>query len=426
MPTTRSIHIDRLAYGAHGVGRIDGKVTFVRGVVPGEDAEVVVREEHDRYAYADVVRLVTTAPERRDPPCPHLPRCGGCPWQHLDYAAQLRAKEANLSEALARIGHWHDAPVRPIIPAPHELHYRGRLSLRVDQGNIGFYAAASHDLVTIDRCLLAGDPVDAAMSAAADLVRALPDHVRRIEIAACEESGAVVLVGEVEGPQRPRTGPIVERWLVAQPIAGVTLHGRRWRRSWGTSHVAVLPEPGVKLTASAGVFTQVHPAANRALVREVVELANVSAECRILDLYAGIGNLTIPLARRAGHVTAVEQDRHAAANARANAAVAGLDNVEVRSQTSRAALGELVAAGTRFDTVVLDPPRSGAADALDAIVALAPERIVYVSCNPATLARDVARLRKAFDFDVVQPMDLFPQTYHLETVVRGHRRRARG
>lgn len=422
MDTSLRLHIDSLSYGPHGVGRLDGKATFVRNVVPGEEVDVVVREDHGRYAYADLVEVVTAAPERRATPCPYLPRCGGCPWQHLEYGAQLRAKEVNLREALRRIGHWAEPPVRPILATPAEFHYRGRLSLRTFERRVGFHAAASHELVEIDHCLLAGAAADRAIAVAQDLVRTVPDDVRRVEILTCERSGDVVLVGEVEGSQGAGTAAAVEAWLPQQPIAGVVLHGRRWRRTWGRDAVSVFPEADLELVATAGAFTQVNPAANRQLVAKVVELGELRPEDRVLELHAGIGNLSLPIARRVRHVVAVEQSQVAAADARANAASTRTSNIRIRTATTRTALRELGRGRDRFDLVVLDPPRSGAAEALDAILALAPKRLVYVSCNPTTLARDIARLQGAYAFDVVQPVDLFPQTYHLETVVRGHHR----
>jgi len=422
MTTPLRIQIDTLAYGAHGVGRLDGKATFVRGVIPGEQVEIVVREDHGRYAYADLIAVLEPAAERRHPPCPYLPRCGGCPWQHMEYEAQLAAKQRNLRETLARIGHWRDAPVKPIVASASEFQYRSRLSLRIHERRLGFYAAGSHELVEIDHCLLATDAINDALVAAAELVRLVPDDARRVEVLTCERTAAIVLVAEVEGSRNPATSALIDAWLPQQAVAGVVLHGRRWRQAWGRQSVSVYPEPDLELTATAGSFTQVNPSANRELVRHVLELGEFSPQDHVLDLYAGIGNLSLPIARRAQRVVAVEQNALAAGDARVNARAAKLANVEVHTATTRSALRALSAQRARFDVVVLDPPRSGAAEAIDAVLTLAPERIVYVSCNPATLARDLAKLLPSFAFDVIQPVDLFPQTYHLETVARGRRR----
>lgn len=417
--------IDSLAYGPHGVGRLDGKAIFVRGVVPGDVIDVIVREDHERYAYADLIEIVHGAAGRRDPPCPFVPRCGGCPWQHIDDARQREAKERNLREALARIGRWPDAPVAPIVAPGDPFGYRSRLSLRTAGRRVGFYAAASHDLVEIDHCRIAAPAVDAAIAAAADLVRHSPDAIRRVEILACERTTAIVLVGEVEGEPHPRGEEFATEWLAQRrDVIGLALNGKRWRRTWGQTAIVVCPESDFELRASAGAFTQVHPEANRYLVQRVLELGAFQATDRVLDLYAGIGNLSLPIARRAGAVLAVEQNPVAAADARENVRALGIANCTIETMTTRRALNAAVGRGQRFDVVVLDPPRSGAAEALDAILTLAPARLVYVSCNPSTLARDLSRLRQAYAFDRLEPIDMFPQGYHVEVVARGVRRLA--
>jgi 23S rRNA (uracil1939-C5)-methyltransferase len=408
-----------MAYGPHAVARYDGKVIFVRGAAPNEEVDVVLREDRRSYAFADTVAVVQPSAERRSPPCAYLPACGGCPWQHVSYAAQLAAKRRIVREQLRRIAGL-EVDVEPVLPSPQEFGYRRRIKLRADAGQLGYYAAASHDLVPVAQCLLAEPAAAGAIEAATALAGALHVRLRRIELIGRAATGAeVVIAAEIEGAWDARDEPTCRDWLAGRSaVRGLVLRGRGWQRQWGDTLVEIEPESGLVLQAHAPTFTQVNPAANRLLVATVMRYADPQPGERVLDLYAGVGNFSFPLRRRGAAVTAVEQDRQAAADAIANQGRHPDLAIRVINARAERAIEQLVAAGAAFDAVVLDPPRSGAAGCIGSLLRLAPRRLVYVACDPATLARDLAALRTRYDIDAVQPVDMFPHTYHIETVVR--------
>jgi 23S rRNA (uracil1939-C5)-methyltransferase len=407
-----------MAYGAHAVARADGKVLFVRGAAPHEDVEVVVREARPRYAFADLLAVRRRSAARRDPPCPYLPRCGGCPWQHLEYSAQLAAKQRIVAEQLRRLARL-EVPVPLPLPSRRELGYRRRLKLRVAGGRVGFHAAASHDLVAVAHCLLAAPHVDRAIAWLPPLVAALRTRLRRLEIHAQGAGDAVVVSGEAEGGWHAADEDACRGWLAAHAaVAGLALRGRGWSRTWGEVVVTLAGTgDGPPLQVRAPGFTQVNDDANRLLVAQVLDAVAPRPGLRVLDLYAGAGNLSLPLRRAGALVTAVEQDRGAAADAQAQVEREAGPAARILALPAARAVRQLADAGERFDAVVLDPPRSGAAACLTSLLRLAAPRLVYVSCDPSTLARDLRQLSAAYRVDRVQPIDFFPQTYHVETVV---------
>ena len=409
--------IESLAHGPHGIARIDGKVHFVRGAAPGDEVEVEVEEDHPKFAYARVTRVLTEGPVRRAAPCPYLPRCGGCPWQHVEYAAQAAAKQESVRDLLSRTGGIDGSVVRPIVQAASEYGYRRRLSLRVDDREVGFLAGASHDLVPVEHCLLGHERLDGAIALARTFVQALATCVNRIEVVATGDDDRVAIVAQADGEMAPADAEVGEALLRREPrIAALVLRGKRFRRVWGDDRVRVPLVDGDEMWLRAGDFSQVSDHGNAELIRLVLEHAAVAKHHRVADLYAGAGNLSLPLARRAGAVLAVERTPTSVEAARENARRLGITNLELATGPTETVLRGWTKRGLRLDTVVLDPPRSGAAEAMPSLLALAPSRIVYVSCNPATLARDLKTLARGYRVELVQPIDLFPQTYHVEAV----------
>lgn len=415
-----TVRIESLGHGPHALARVDGKVHLVRGGAPGDLAELEITEDRDRFAYARIRTLHEPGPARRDPPCSWLPRCGGCSWQHLDEQAQRDAKEATVRESLAGFETLRAVPVHALLASPQSLEYRRRLSLRVQDGRVGFFAGGTHELIAVDECLLGIPALRGAIGIAGRWVAALASTLNRIEVVWSGEDERFALVGQCDGPLADGDRASSESFLREQRrLAALVLRGRGFDHTLGDDRVRVAL-PGSEMWLRAGGFSQVNDGANTLLIETVLAEAQCDATTRVADLYAGAGNFSIPLARIAGSVIGIERDRRGTDALRMNADRLGLAGLRARAGHVHRMLGEF--APGAFDVIVLDPPRSGAADAVDGLLRLAAPRIVYVSCNPATLARDLDRLAAGYTIDHVTPIDLFPQTPHVEAVARLTRR----
>jgi len=386
------LRVDALAAGGDGVGRApDGRVVFVPFAAPGDRARVRITERHKRFARGRLEELLAPGPARREPVCPVFGTCGGCTWQHLDYAAQVEAKRAILRDALERLGGLRLAAAPEVRPAPSPYAYRGRARVLLNRGRVGFRQRRSHRLCETARCPVLAPALDRALGDLAE--RAPREHLQAV--------GEWELVAGAAGAVRvtPLAHP-----LPRSPRLALAVHDER-------------------IEVSPGVFVQAHPALHAALARTVHDAAGRGDTA--VELFCGAGFFTLGLARRFARVVAVESEGRAVADLRRNLEAAGLGNVEVRGGRAERVLGGVpgpVAA------MVLDPPRTGLPPGLvEAVAGRAPERLVYVSCAPDTLARDLARLvGRGYALTRVQGLDLFPQTPHLEAVATLDRDRGGG
>jgi 23S rRNA (uracil1939-C5)-methyltransferase len=390
------ITVEKLVYGGEGLGRLEGRAVLAPFVLPGERALVRGVSEKPGLLRARLLQVIDTAPERVAPPCPYFTLCGGCHYQHAAYQAQLALKRAILEDQLRRIGKI--APPTEIgVLASEPLFYRNRVQLHIANGALGYREAQSRKLCPIENCPVASPAINAAIAILRQMLRdsRWPRFVRVIELFT-NETEMQLNVLETEHPVARRFFD----WC-AERIPGLVsgaldypAAGRIWRVSYGS-------------------FFQV----NRFLIDRLVETALVGAAGQhALDLYAGVGLFSLPLAQRFDSVTAVESGAHASADLRYNAERAGL-HLRVEQTDAEAWLEQLE---TAPDFVLLDPPRAGVGQRMVARLSqLRPPCLVIVSCDPATLARDLAGLTAAgYRIDSLILVDLFPQTYHLETVVR--------
>jgi 23S rRNA (uracil1939-C5)-methyltransferase len=377
------LSIDALAAGGDGVGRTaEGRVVFVPFTAPGDWVRARIAELHPRYARAELEQVVAASPSRVLPPCEVFGTCGGCAWQHVDYAAQCEAKRRIAEDALRRVGKLTLPGPIALRPSPEPYAYRARARVAVEARRVGYRRRNSRELCAVSTCPILCAPADAQLRALAD---APPARDGEWEIAAGE-------LGSARAHAVDATGPELELAVGAD-----------------------------RLRVSAGVFFQGNPALHGALVESVARAAGRGALA--LELHAGCGFFTLALARAFERVIAVESDPAAADDLRHNLARAGLANVEVVPARVESALGGGLAA-IRPDAVVLDPPRTGLPRGVaDRLCALAPARIAYLSCDPATLARDLAALAAGgFALEGVEAFDLFPQTPHVEVLADLRRR----
>jgi len=408
------VEITAMTFGPYGVGRVDGKSVMVPHSVPGDLLDVTIESEHGGYAIGRIVRVVAPGAARRPPPCIFLPRCGGCDWQHIEYHEQLRLKaETVVHEFRHALGVELDAATL-VEPAPSEFEYRSRVRLKVGRrGSIGLYESASNRMVEIDRCLVA----DCRLESAARLARALSRDLKEIEVVRQSEARQV-LVAYLKKPAVAEQIRGVRRFLESDPsTAGIVLRADESRTVVGDAQLAIEIEPGVVLRSDADLFSQVNRPQNQKLVRAALELAGPEPQCSMLDLFCGAGNFSIPAARRGAQVTGVDADAAAVAAAARNAQRLGLAETHFVAMEARELVAFLHRARSRPEIVLLDPPRTGAAELMEPIMRLRPARVVYVSCDVATLARDLRMLcAEKYRVNHVRVFDFFPNTHHVEIV----------
>ncbi len=392
-----------LAHGGEAIGRHEGRAIFVPYAIPGERVRVEIVEEAKRFARARLLEVLEPSPVRVEPPCPYFGACGGCHLQHIAYPVQAELKALVVLDQFQRIGKFENPPVLEPLPDETGWDYRNHARFRTTaDGHLGFLAAQSHQVVPVEDCLIV-HPLVCQLCQSLDMT--LPEATW-VEMRVGTATGDLMVVLQTDDDEPP----VLE---VDFPLSVVQA------RSDG----AVIPLIGLdyimeivngrEFRISATSFYQVNSAQAGELVELVLDALELKGYEKVLDAYCGIGLFTAFLAEQASYVTGIEAAHDAVADAHHN--LAGADNITVLEGLVEDVLPTLE---TAFDAVVLDPPRTGLElPALDALVAHQPERIVYVSCDPATLARDARRLvNGGYTLEWVQPVDLFPQTYHIECV----------
>jgi 23S rRNA (uracil1939-C5)-methyltransferase len=419
-----TLEIEKMVYGGRGMGRVDGKVVFVPFTAPGDRVCVEVVRERKDYIEAVTKTVEQESPLRVRPFCGFFGKCGGCQYQHISYPHQLKLKEKEVRDSLLRQKGDKDLEVLPAIPSPHDRGYRIRAQfkgdLRSQREVLGFYGMKSHDLVDLRECPLLHPLANEILKGLKNWLGKRREFLVRgadIQISPDENKGVVRL--QVEGNYRSQMAEIAGKEIPG--VKGVVLGGKK-KISWGELTLLyrcpeIFGRRSLQIQADYDSFTQVNPYQNWKLVKRVVEWADPSGRENIVDLFCGSGNLTLPMAQRAGKVWGIDQDERAIKNAAENARKNRIENCFFIPATASGGIRRILVETDSVDVVVLDPPRAGAKEVLDAIVRMKPRKIIYVSCEPPTLARDLRRLGEmGFRLRRIQPLDMFPHTYHIEVI----------
>lgn len=418
----RVINLEGLRLSSEGmaVGYHEGKATFVPGLLPGEIGQVQIVEVKKNWQRGKLLRILQASADRVNPPCSVFPVCGGCQLQHLRYEQALVWKKQWVADALARIGKisLDSVTIRPVIGMDHPWRYRNKVRLHCgEQGSLGYYQQKSKATVPFADCLLISERMNRWVREAEGLLgkddKKFISQVTSITIRENSQGEGMLILDSL--PE----GYLADASLQAaapgiRSIWGINSSGEPERiAGQGDFSEDVL---GAEFKISPLAFMQVNPTQTRRLYHTVLDWAELSKEKVVWDLYCGIGTITLALAAKAKKVWGIEENPYAVADAVENAKLNQIDNVEFIPGKVEDTFRQI---SDRPDIVVLDPPRAGAHKrVLERLLELGPDQIIYVSCDPGTLARDLGILQSGgYQVDVVQPVDMFPWTVHVETVV---------
>jgi 23S rRNA (uracil1939-C5)-methyltransferase len=425
--TLPEAEVTGLSHDGRGVGRVDGQVVFIDNALPGETVRFRAGKKRRKVLQGTLVEILDPSPDRVEPPCPYFGTCGGCALQHLDHQAQLEHKHRQLVDNLARMAKIEpEEYMAPVAAAPWHYRRKARLGIRYvpKKGGVlvGFRERHKSYITSLDACLVLDRRLSDLLPALHELVADLScfDRIPQIEVAAADNAAALVFrhlepFTDADRERLIRFGRDNDVQILLQPGGLDSIHPIHPED----------PEPlyydidgDVRIRFEPTDFIQVNGDQNRRLVDLALTLLEPGPADRVLDLFCGLGNFTLPIARRAGHVTGIEGEKRLVQRATDNAELNGLDNVEF--QTADLYTEDLAGSwiDPSFNKLLLDPPRSGAIEIMKRIPDIAPQRIVYISCNPATLARDAELLVRKHGYHLRRAgiIDMFPHTAHVESI----------
>ena len=448
------IAIENMAYGGRGIGRLDGFVVFVRGGVPGDRIKAKIYKKKKDYAEAGLIELLSPSPDREEAPCPYFGYCGGCQWQNVGYEKQLEFKREHVQEPVERIGGIKDITVQPVIPSGNRFAYRNKMEFsfsdrrwylpdeldrRKDEGEfaLGLHVPGTyHKVIDVEACLLQQETGNQILNMVRDYVKGsripvygLKSHqgfwrFLMIRYSVAFDEWMVNLVTSEERPEfvQPLADLLVRRFKRIKTVVN-NINSRGASIAVGESEAVLYGDGYIRdrigpftFQISANSFFQTNSRAAEQLYQSMATYAEIEGSETVLDLYSGTGTIPIYLANRVRAVTGIEISRSATSDAVRNAKENGLENCRFICGDIREKLADIT---FRPDLLIIDPPRAGMhKDVLAQAMALSPEKIVYISCNPATLARDLSQMTNEYELLEIQPVDMFPHTYHIEAVAK--------
>ncbi len=431
-----------MANGGDCVGHYNGLAVFVDGGIPGETVQVRITQKKKNYARAELIKVLDAVSTRVNPECPVFSDCGGCQLQHIDYREQLLHKEKMIKDLLERIGGMENIKISSVIAAENNLAYRNKAQFPLaedSEGKIvsGFYQKGTHQLVAYDNCHIQHPLINRIANKAIEIanefgISAYDEEKHKglfrhliVRVGVCTSHAMLIIV--TNGNKFSLVKEISEKIIKEVPeLVGIiqNINTRKTNVIMGNENKVQVGQDfyydyigDIKYAISPQSFFQVNTLQAAKLYDKVLDYAQLTGEELILDAYCGIGSISLYLSGRAKKVIGIEEVSEAIKDANKNAQLNGIENCEFISGKVENKLTEIINRGEKLDIIVFDPPRKGLADSvIEAVLKVLPDKIIYVSCNPATLARDLKKLKEKYDIKEVQPVDMFPHTSHVETV----------
>lgn len=406
--------ITGISSDGRGITHIDGKTVFVKGGITGDDVNIKILSDKKSFFEAEVTEIISESPDRIIPECPYFHLCGGCSNAHMSYELELKAKAENAEQAMQRIGGFKDFKFDSV-ESGSSTRYRNKAVYKLNGINCGFFAPKSHNVINIDDCLLCNEADKDIIGAVKKYISEENDNIKELFI----RHGRSAMVSLSCERNLKNEKKLIEYVAAADKmISSVILNvGKKSRVIFGKEYIES-EIAGVSFRISEQSFFQVNPHMTEVLYKKALEYADITADNDVLDIYCGIGTISLCAAKNAKRVIGVEIVSQAIENAKYNAAANNISNAEFYASSAEKAVPELLRNKIRPDIVILDPPRKGSdAKTLNAILSAAPKRIVYVSCNPSTLARDARALADGgYNITKACAVDMFPRTSHVECV----------